>query len=86
MWKKVLGGALALAGGVWLMALWVPQPTPPAWGDVWWWRNQLILLTGVRVGTITEAKISEFDLEAGVWAVPHERRKNRKHTEGANSG
>ncbi len=43
---------------------------------------RLILLTGVRVGTITEAKISEFDLEAGVWAVPHERRKNRKHTEG----
>ena len=47
MWKKVLGGTLAVAMGVWMLALIVPQPAPPAWGDVWWWRNQLILLTGV---------------------------------------
>ena len=47
MWKKVLGGTLAVAIGVWMLALIVPQPAPPAWGDVWWWRNQLILLTGV---------------------------------------
>ena len=43
---------------------------------------RLILLTGVRVGTLTEAKISEFDLDARCWCIPHERRKNRKHTEG----
>lgn len=47
MWKKVLGGTLAVAIGVWMLALIVPRPAPPAWGDVWWWRNQLILLTGV---------------------------------------
>lgn len=45
--EEGFGGALALATAAWLMALWVPQPAPPAWGDVWWWRNQLILLTGV---------------------------------------
>lgn len=42
MWKKVLGGSLVLALTAWLMALWVPQPAPTAWGDVWWWRNQLM--------------------------------------------
>ncbi|PTT37590.1 reductase [Acidovorax sp. HMWF018] len=47
MWKKVLGGSLVLACTAWLLGLWVPQPAPPAWGDVWWWRNQLILLSGV---------------------------------------
>ena len=45
--EERFGGALALAGAAWLMALWGPQPAPPAWGDVWWWRNQLMLLTGV---------------------------------------
>lgn len=44
---------------------------------------RLIILTGVRVGTLTEAKIPEFDLENAMWNVPHERRKNRRHTEGA---
>lgn len=43
---------------------------------------RLILLTGVRVGTLTEAKTEEFDLEAGLWRVPHARRKNRRHTTG----
>lgn len=43
---------------------------------------RLLLLTGVRVGTLTEAKVEEFDLDAGLWRVPHERRKNRRHTTG----
>lgn len=43
---------------------------------------RLILLTGVRVGTLTEARVDEFDLEAGLWRVPHARRKNRRHTTG----
>jgi len=43
---------------------------------------RLILLTGVRVGTLTEAKVEEFDLDAGLWRVPHGRRKNRRHTTG----
>lgn len=43
---------------------------------------RLMLLTGVRVGTLTEARIDEFDTESGLWRVPHERRKNRRHTNG----
>lgn len=43
---------------------------------------RLMLLTGVRVGTLTESKISEFDMDAGLWRVPHDRRKNRRHTTG----
>lgn len=43
---------------------------------------RLLLLTGVRVGTLTEAKVEEFDLDAGLWRVPHGRRKNRRHTTG----
>ena len=43
---------------------------------------RLMLLTGVRVGTLTEAFAREFNLDAGTWAVPHERRKNRRHTGG----
>jgi integrase len=43
---------------------------------------RLILLTGVRVGTLTESRISEFDVDAGLWRVPHDRRKNRRHTTG----
>lgn len=43
---------------------------------------RLILLTGVRVGTLAEAKVEEFDIEIGIWAVPHARRKNRKYTTG----
>lgn len=43
---------------------------------------RLMLLTGVRVGTLTESKVSEFDIDAGLWRVPHERRKNRRHTSG----
>lgn len=43
---------------------------------------RLILLSGVRVGTMTEAKIDEFALESGTWSVPHGRRKNRRHTTG----
>ena len=42
----------------------------------------MLLLTGVRVSTLTEAKIAEFDLDAGLWSVPWERRKNRRHTTG----
>lgn len=44
--------------------------------------NRLLLLTGVRVGTLTEAEVTEFDLDAGLWSVPWERRKNRRHTSG----
>ena len=43
---------------------------------------RLILLTGVRVGTLAEAKTDEFDLDAGLWNIPHARRKNRRHTIG----
>ncbi|MBK7463962.1 MAG: site-specific integrase [Betaproteobacteria bacterium] len=43
---------------------------------------RMMLLTGVRVGTLTESKVSEFDIDAGLWRVPHERRKNRRHTTG----
>lgn len=43
---------------------------------------RLLLLTGVRVGTLSEAKIEEFDLDVGLWRVPHGRRKNRRHTTG----
>lgn len=43
---------------------------------------RLMLLTGVRVGTLSESKVSEFDLDAGLWRVPHDRRKNRRHTTG----
>lgn len=44
---------------------------------------RLLLLTGVRVGTLTEAKIVEFDPDGAMWRVPHDRRKNRRHTSGA---
>lgn len=44
---------------------------------------RLMLLTGVRINTIAEAKVSEFNPEFSVWEVPHERRKNRRHTKGA---
>jgi len=44
---------------------------------------RLMLLTGVRVGVMTLATWGEFDFDAGVWAIPHEHRKNRKHTTGA---
>jgi integrase len=43
---------------------------------------RLMLLTGVRVGTMTEALAAEFDLEECTWSVPHVRRKNRRHTSG----
>lgn len=43
---------------------------------------RLMLLTGVRVGTMVEARVSEFDIESKMWNVPHERRKNRRHTTG----
>ena len=43
---------------------------------------RLMLLTGVRVGTMTEAMLAEFDTDAGIWRVPHARRKNRRHTTG----
>lgn len=43
---------------------------------------RVLLLTGVRVGTLSEAKTDEFDLDAGLWSIPHARRKNRRHTSG----
>lgn len=43
---------------------------------------RLILLTGVRVGTLAEASVSEFNTQTGLWSVPWERRKNRRHTQG----
>lgn len=44
--------------------------------------TRLMLLTGVRINTISEASISEFKPDFAVWEVPHERRKNRRHTTG----
>lgn len=43
---------------------------------------RLMLLTGVRINTIAEAKAAEFKPDFGVWEIPHERRKNRRHTTG----
>lgn len=43
---------------------------------------RLMLLTGVRINTIAEAMLSEFKPDFAVWEVPHERRKNRRHTSG----
>lgn len=43
---------------------------------------RLMLLTGVRINTIAEATVSEFKPDFAVWEVPHERRKNRRHTSG----
>lgn len=44
--------------------------------------TRLMLLTGVRINTIAEATISEFKPDFAVWEVPHDRRKNRRHTTG----
>lgn len=44
--------------------------------------TRLMLLTGVRVNSIAEARINEFKPEFAVWEVPHDRRKNRRHTTG----
>lgn len=44
--------------------------------------TRLMLLTGVRINTIAEATVSEFKPDFAVWEVPHERRKNRRHTTG----
>ena len=43
---------------------------------------RLMLLTGVRINTIAEARIEEFKPDFAVWEVPHDRRKNRRHTTG----
>jgi integrase len=43
---------------------------------------RLMLLTGVRINTIAEATISEFNPDFAVWEIPHNRRKNRRHTKG----
>lgn len=43
---------------------------------------RLMLLTGVRINTIAEAKKEEFKPKFAVWEIPHERRKNRRHTTG----
>lgn len=43
---------------------------------------RLMLLTGVRINTIAEARKDEFNPEFGVWEIPHERRKNRRYTSG----
>lgn len=43
---------------------------------------RLMLLTGVRINTIAEATVSEFKPDFAVWEVPHDRRKNRRHTTG----
>lgn len=44
--------------------------------------TRLMLLTGVRINTIAEARKEEFKPDFAVWEVPHERRKNRRHTSG----
>lgn len=43
---------------------------------------RLMLLTGVRINTIAEATVSEFNPDFAVWEIPHNRRKNRRHTKG----
>jgi len=43
---------------------------------------RLMLLTGVRINTIAEARQEEFKPAFSVWEVPHDRRKNRRHTTG----
>lgn len=43
---------------------------------------RLLLLTGVRVSQLSEAKVDEFDLANGMWLIPPERRKNRRFTQG----
>ena len=43
---------------------------------------RLMLLTGVRINTIAEARQEEFKPDFAVWEVPHDRRKNRRHTTG----
>lgn len=43
---------------------------------------RLMLLTGVRINSIAEATISEFNPDFGIWEIPHDRRKNRRHTTG----
>lgn len=44
---------------------------------------RLLLLTGCRVSQLTEAKAEEFDLDACIWRIPRERRKNRRFTVGS---
>lgn len=43
---------------------------------------RLMLLTGVRINTIAEARKDEFKPDFAAWEIPHERRKNRRHTTG----
>ena len=43
---------------------------------------RLMLLTGVRVGTLANAKQAEFNIDMALWSIPHDRRKNRRHTKG----
>lgn len=43
---------------------------------------RLMLLTGVRINTIAEARKEEFNPKFALWEVPHERRKNRRYTTG----
>ena len=43
--KKVLGSTLALAVLLWAMT--VPRQDPAM--NVWWWRNQILLLTGLAM-------------------------------------
>lgn len=43
---------------------------------------RLMLLTGVRINTIAEARKDEFKPDFAVWEIPHDRRKNRRHTTG----
>jgi integrase len=43
---------------------------------------RLLLLTGVRVSQLSEARVEEFELDAGIWHIPPERRKNRRFTPG----
>lgn len=43
---------------------------------------RLMLLTAVRINTLAEARTDEFRPDFAVWEIPHERRKNRRHTTG----
>lgn len=43
---------------------------------------RLMLLTGVRINTLAEARKNEFKPDFALWEIPHERRKNRRHTTG----
>ena len=60
--KKVLGSTLALAVLLWAMT--VPWQDPAM--NVWWWRNQLMLLTGVAAWALWADTLHRVAVWCGV--------------------